>query len=334
MSDYFKLKQRTKISEINETTKIPTSDFAAIEDGYFVQLEYVEEEDSKEKLKVKPGIFTIVKSMGDLKLESTSFSEQKIYTGYDHTARVTDKIDRFFSRLHIYNRRNINPPKRGMLLYGPPGCGKSQSIKTACEKYNDGKTLVVLWQTDKYEPYDVKEFIKRFEYNEVERLILVAEDIGGVEIDQVKMKSDSSLLALLDNSEKAFSIPTYIIATTNFPEIFLENLTRRKGRLDDLVEIPRPNAEQRLALYNFIVTGSTDISTCTNPNVLEMQTVFKGKRFDEFTAADINELDLFSELNDLTHLQAAESILEDIKKFKDMFQKKKQLGIGISNDYE
>jgi len=40
------------------------------------------------------------------------------------------------------------------------------------------------------------------EYDGVDKLILVVEDIGGVEQKEVSRPSDSSLLSLLDNQKK------------------------------------------------------------------------------------------------------------------------------------
>ena len=70
----------------------------------------------------------------------------------------------------------MDVPRRGVLLYGPPGAGKSTAIAVCANKYvADEKTAVVIWATDVYEAYDIKEFFKVFEYSGVEKLILVAE---------------------------------------------------------------------------------------------------------------------------------------------------------------
>ena len=62
-----------------------------------------------------------------------------------------DDLQTFIDSDELYAKRGIDY-KRGYLLYGPPGCGKSSSIKAMAHKYdlpifNLGKSLnfVSLW---------------------------------------------------------------------------------------------------------------------------------------------------------------------------------------------
>jgi len=68
-------------------------------------------------------------------------------------------------------------------LFGPAGTGKTTIIAETCRKHQaDGDTFTLLWHTDKIEAGDVKDFIKHLQYEGVNKMILVAEDIGGIEI--------------------------------------------------------------------------------------------------------------------------------------------------------
>lgn len=321
---HFILKSKVNLNTAEVGTKISESDFVTtLSDGHFIQMEYVDDNKEKEPYDVHAGIWSIASYGGVLKLEKTEFSKENILESFVSTKQITDKIDAFFNKLDIYKKYGIVVPKRGVLLYGPPGTGKSSSLKLLANTYNAlGNTAVILWPTDKIDPHDVKEFIKSFRYNDVNKLILIAEDLGGVEVDEVKVKSYSSLLALLDNQEQAFKVPTVIVATTNHPEVFLGNITNRPGRFSDKIEVGYPDIEARKELVKFFLKErATD-------DVLEE---VSKKKYAEFSPAHIQEIALRSDLYDLSIVESMKQINDEISQFKKMFTKKKE--IGLTNDY-
>jgi len=319
---YFKVKAKNKISEMNIGDVINESDFSTLTpDGNFVQLEYIEyDEKAIQQYEVTPGIWVINSSQAKgMFLESTSFINDKILEEFVHTKHITDKIDLFFSKIDVYYEMGFEVPKRAALLYGPPGTGKSTSITKITEQYgNDGKTAVIVWPTFKYEAQHVKDFIKSFSYKNVERLIMIVEDIGGIEAENVKVRSDSSLLSLLDNQEKTFTIPVFIIATTNHPEIFLGNLTNRPNRFDDKIEVPYPDEEFRAALFKFF---TKDTAT---EGELEL---IKSNRGSRFSPAHIREIVIRAKIYDKTYEQVFIEMVNEIETFENEFQKQKIMGI-------
>lgn len=305
--------------------RLEESDFATLTpEGEFVQLEYIEEEFKQTFYTVKPGVWTMQKSGGDMKLEATSFVSDSILDSFVNTQDLTKKIDCFFRNFHVYKEHGLEVPRRAALLYGPPGTGKTTAIVKVSHKYaGDNKTAVMIWNTDKFDPYEIKDFVKRFKYEGVEKLILIAEDIGGVEVDQVRMKSVSSLLSLLDNKEKTFKIPVFIVATTNFPETFLGNLTNRPGRFDDKIEIGFPDGSARRELLNFF--GKGKISEEDLDRVKE-------KKFTEFSAAHLHEVVIRSAIYEMSIKESMDSIAKEIEYYKQMFTKRKKLGIVTEDE--
>jgi ATP-dependent 26S proteasome regulatory subunit len=228
-------------------------------------------------------------------------------------------VDCFFDNLHLYAEFGIEIPKRGVLLYGPAGTGKTTALNKAIQKYaKDGKTLVVVWHTSKYEAYEVQDFIRSFKYSDIDKIILVCEDLGGMENDGIKMRSDSSLLSLLDNQEKTFTLPIMIIATTNYPENFAENLTNRAGRFDDKIKIGYPNKESRGQLLKFFSKGKA-----TEAEVNMMMS----NACDEFSPAHIRECYMRSRLHKKDLLKVIQEIASEINKFKKAFSEQKSMGI-------
>lgn len=324
----FHVKSKVKLADLNVGDTIQESDFATMTpEGNFVQLEYKEDESKPEPFIVKPGIWAIQKTMAGLRLVETSFVEDKVLESFVNTKIITDKIDCFFRKIPVYKELGYDVAKRAALLYGPPGTGKTTSISVVCNKYTaDKHTAVVIWHTDKFEPYEVKDLIKRFEYNEVEKLILIVEDIGGTEIDNTRMRSDSSLLSLLDNAEKAFRIPTFILATTNYPENFLGNLMNRYGRFDDKIEVGFPDGKARVALFNFFAKKELPA---------EAVTLMESDKTKEFSPAHIKEIIIRSMLYDKTEAEVIKEIIKEVEYFNAQFTKKRgSMGIGGSSDYD
>jgi ATP-dependent 26S proteasome regulatory subunit len=314
---HFKVKSKVNMDELNLGDVIQESDYSALtEKGNFIQLEYVPED--KEKIveyDVNPGIFTIIKTQAGLALEQTSFVNDNILDKFVKTADIERRADCFFRNLHVYKKHGIEVPKRGMLFFGPAGSGKTSAINKVANKYaNDGKTVVVLFPTEKFEATTVKSFVKSFNYAKhgVEKMVFIMEDVGGVEVGKVDRASDSGLLSLLDNQEKTFKIPTLMMATTNFPETFMANLTDRPGRFDDKIEVSHPNGEERLALLEFFnekkaVEGA-------------VKTLITGNSTNKFTPAHIREIVVRADIYELSHEEVIKQIVKEIEQYHNSFQ--------------
>lgn len=322
MPGKFKVKSKINLDEIEVGAELPESDFCTLtQSGNFVQLEYVEEPSKPKTFTVKPGIWSIVNSFMGLTLSKTEFTKDRMLDSFFHTQHITDKIDSFFNRLHIYKEYGFDVPKRTMLFYGPAGSGKTSLINKACHKYVEaGNTAIVIWRTDRHEPYDVKQLFKSFKYEGVERIILIAEDLGGIEMDQIRIKSESSLLALLDNQEKTFTLPTLIMLTTNYPENFLGNLMNRPQRIDDKIEVGLPDAASRKQLFQFFARPGQEISE-------DVLNLVASKKCEEFTPAHIKEVFIRSAIYELPLEKSISAISDEITQFKNSFTKRMKLGI-------
>lgn len=321
---HFKVKSVTDMKEAKEGCTIGESDYSLYtSDDKFIQFEYVEDEETISTYPVKPGIFAIEKDMSGYHLRPASFSKERLLEEYISTKEISAKINAFFDSLDIYKELEIPYPKRGILLYGDPGTGKTQVISKVCMEYATRKdTVIVIWHTDKFEAHEVKAFVKRFEYQGVEKFILIAEDIGGVEYEGPKMGSSSSLLSLLDNVERTFVLPTMILATTNFPQNMLGNLTNRPQRFDDKIAVKPPTAEFRAKFISFF-------SKDTAPE--EVISRITDKKFDKFSVAHIKEVVIRSKLYKLPMKDALEQVREELELAEAEFVKRARLGLGLGD---
>jgi AAA+ superfamily predicted ATPase len=324
MQGYFKFKKATNLHTELEGVQLPESDFSVMRpDGTFVQYDYVSPDSTARTLyPVKPGIYSIDVENQAIVLKDTQFTQQPILEEYVATKDITHKIDTFFSKIDVYKKFGLDP-KRAILLYGKPGCGKSQTISKVCTEYGSKQdTVVVVWPSDKFEPRHVKDFIKTFDYDahSISKLILVIEDLGGTEQqDGPRFRSDSSLLSLLDNVEQTFKIPTMILATTNYPEKFLENLTDRPQRFDDVMEVKTPNGEFRAKFLEFFSQGAAS-------DLIKEE--ISNKKYDGLSVAHIKEVVIRSAVYDINMQEALEQIYVQSAKSKKGFTNSKQLGLG------
>lgn len=320
---HFKVIKKTKLSTVQDGDVFPQSDFATMtEDGHFVQMAYVETETYREPIIAKPGVWTIVKTMAGLMLEPTKFQSNNVLKEFVNTKPILDKCNNFFNRLHVYEKYKVFP-KRGIMLYGPPGTGKSTAIGEICNSVKENpEYFVLVWHTDQIEAGQVKDFIKNLKYEGPSKMILVVEDIGGIESEN-RRGSESSLLALLDNQEEAFKIPTLILATTNYIHNFQGNLTNRPGRFDEKLQIGFPPAEAREKLLKHY-----DIDNIISE---EAMSIIKSKDCEKFTPAQLQELIIRSALNAVDPVVVIKEMVTEIKKFEKNFEDPTK-GFGLNRE--
>lgn len=334
MGGFFKVFSVTDLENSKIGDKFKESDYSSITpNGKFIQMDFIEE-NTLDKYEVKPGIWKMAKTAIGLRLAHSSFTKDEILESFVNTKELETKIDCFFRNLDVYKKLKRQTPKRACLLWGPPGTGKSASLIYIANKYvEDNKTAVIIWSTDALDPFDVKNFIQTFQYNGVERLILIAEDLGGVEIERVKLKSMASLLSLLDNKEQTFTIPVFIIATTNFPEAFLSNITNRPQRIDDKIEVPNPTAEQRKELFLFFLRNFQD--KYKPEEIKDVSEAITQHKYAGFSIAHIEDVIIRSQIYEQPLFTSLTKIQAEIVMYNKEFQTNKtKLGIAETEDYD
>lgn len=154
---------------------------------------------------------------------------------------IIEDIEKFWQRKDKYKEYNFIH-KRGILLYGDPGNGKSGIIQL-CTKYlieEMGGIVINLSNGDQIDFY--QNLIGPLREIEPDTpLIVILEDIDSIAGES--SWASSMLLNLLDGIKQIANV--VYLATTNYPEKLEERITNRPSRFDRRYEITMPNTEVR-----------------------------------------------------------------------------------------
>ena len=325
----FKIIKATSLEDVSEGTvvELPESDLCIQTSTHIVQYEYMDEEDEgKNKLTIKPGVWTIANGPAGLTLRKIELRTHNLLETASNTSLIQKEAKLFFSKLDIYAKFKKDP-KRAILLYSQPGMGKSSTISKISSEFlqEDEGTVIIFWDTSDIGANHVSKFLStgsKFS-NKCTRMLFVMEDIGGGNAEDYHgpKTADASLLELLDGASVSFKLPTFIIATTNTPENLLKSLADRPGRFDQMFELLGPGPEERVKLAQHIAGHSL---------TEEQQDALYSKDADGLSIAHISEIIIRSELHDKSYAEIIKEMKEHKKKIEAAFQKAKgKLGLGM-----
>ena len=132
--------------------------------------------------------------------------------------------------------------KRGIILYGAPGTGKTCLINMLCKHLIEdmGGVIFILTTSDDLTYYEhvMPEIFRVIEKDRP--IITVIEDIDGLCSNK---NSETRLINILDGISQLENI--VYVATTNYMEQLSARITNRPNRFDRRIEVKAPNRECR-----------------------------------------------------------------------------------------
>jgi len=209
----------------------------------------------------------------------------------DLLSEVMSDISHFFKNEHIYKANNL-PYKRGLLLYGPPGNGKTTLIKYLLANTPNVYKFIV--SPDVFTDYTGLITFLRTKFNEYP-LLIIAEDIDTI--------SDYTLTGLLNFLDGELSLERmYFIGTANKVSMMKASIKDRPGRFDWVSCIDNPDTRSRKKLLK------TFFPTLDDDHIDEY-----AKLTDGLSAAYFKEIYIYSTLNNCELKKAIKDVKKRIK---------------------
>ena len=141
----------------------------------------------------------------------------------------------------MYRKLGVSP-KRGVLLWGPPGNGKTSLIRLLAAEM-PGVTAQTLRPQQGFDNDDLDAVFRR--WREAAPALFVIEDLDWL----LKRIDVARLLNLIDGLELSpETAPLLLIATTNHPEELDPAINSRPGRFDAVIEVENPGTDLRRRL--------------------------------------------------------------------------------------
>lgn len=196
---------------------------------------------------LESGVYEPFATPGSWGLERMNISSDEIYELPDmQTNTVLEEVDRFWNNEARYRKHNLLY-KRGVILHGPPGSGKTVCVKLLINKLVSRGGIVVVVHNVALASMALKA-IKRIEPNR--NLICIFEDIDEI----IHSNGESVVLSMLDGEHNVDRVLN--LATTNYPDRLGARIINRPSRFDRRVEVGMPTSDSR-AYYLRKATSDT-----------------------------------------------------------------------------
>lgn len=188
-----------------------------------------------------PGVYEPKKSMRGIYFEQRETVTDDLHQLPDSASDlVISEIRRFWTLKEKFSSMGYLH-KRGILLYGPPGSGKTSTVMFLTASMIQDGGVVFLSGSD---PEDLADALAEFRRIEPDRrLVVIMEDldclISGYDDEE------ENFLAILDGEKSIDNV--VFLATTNYPEKLGKRIINRPSRFDRVVKIGNPSAAARYA---------------------------------------------------------------------------------------
>ena len=230
-------------------------------------------------------LLTVGPALTEAKAQSggrSTFSYEDIGGLKKEVQRVREIIELPLRFPEVFTRLGIDAPK-GVLLYGPPGCGKTL-IARAVAHETDVRFFSISGPEIMQKFYGESEGFLRKLFDdatkqapsiifidEIDSIAPKREDLGGEH--QVERRVVAQLLSLMDGLKARGQV--IVIAATNIPNA-IDPALRRPGRFDREVGIPIPDRHGRLAILEIYTRGMPVASDVDLPGLADITHGFVG----------------------------------------------------------
>jgi transitional endoplasmic reticulum ATPase len=216
---------------------------------------------------------------------STDVQSMEDFANYEETKKeIYNSIVIPLQKPEISIAYNINPPK-GILLFGPPGTGKTFLMKALSKKLDYNmlyiKTSDLLSSLYGESEKNVSKIFQNAK--KTAPCILFFDEIDAIgkkrsSEDYVTSRVLDTLLVEMDNTMSKPGKPVIFVAATNVPQL-IDRAFMRPGRIDKIIYMPLPDRHGREEIFKVKLKG-LPIADDVDPGKLADET-------DRFSGADI-----------------------------------------------
>lgn len=194
----------------------------------------------------------------------------------DLITKLREIIQIPLSHPELLTKFNIKPPK-GLLMYGPPGNGKTMIARAVAKSMGSNFITIDLTDaTSKYTGVAEQRLKEKFEEASVKgNSVIFIDEIDSIasirnsDTPEHQIKIVSSLLSLMDGLNSDSGV--FVIGATNRLNA-IDTALRRPGRFDLEIEIPLPSPDARLDILSKYVKleNNNDLGDNVNGDFLKV----------------------------------------------------------------
>lgn len=225
--------------------------------------------------------------------------------------RVVVEITEFWKRKDRFEEFGF-PYRRGILLHGPAGSGKSCAVKLIINDVIEKGGIALRFD----DPGVFIRCMRNFRLVQPETPVVgIMEDIDGI----MDRYDESIILNVLDGIDSFENI--VYLATTNYPEELEGRIKNRPSRFDRRFEIGFPNPKARFQYIEYLVA-----KVGRAKDLVDIEQWVKDTA--EFTLAHIKELFISVVLFEIEYKDALNTMLEMKKNISSNDYENKRTGFG------
>lgn len=187
--------------------------------------------------KLDAGMYTIDQHNGIIYLTPKNVETDDLLQLPDSKSEeVLHEVEKFWTKEALFKALGF-VHKRGFLMHGEPGSGKTATCALIAKRFIDHGGIVLVPRVD---PGSVARSLRELRDVEPDRKIIVLlEDID----DTLANFGEQRVLALLDGEESVGGV--CFLGTTNYPKKLPPRIVNRPSRFDRVVKIGMPTADAR-----------------------------------------------------------------------------------------
>ena len=223
------------------------------------------------QISVLPPTMEVIEILPNLEVKSLLLGEKPNIT-YGLIGGLSEAIERIkdvvvlpYQESKLFEQINLKAP-RGIMLYGPPGCGKTLLVKAIATEnemtfYNVSIADVLSKWVGESERI-IKEIFRQAHekapsivfFDEIEALFTVR---GMMDTSGVHKKIIAQILSEMDGLVELHDV--FVIGATNRADM-VDPALLRPGRFDEIIEIPRPDRRAAEEIVKIYLTDDLPVS--------------------------------------------------------------------------